>query len=564
MIRRAQVFLLGLIVLTAASSARAEAAGQAGQADLDEAMRLRVNANDMADLHKVIMHLEQALDKGLDDENGDFAEQMLSGALMERASIRVRAVINKPINDPRMQRVRRSAENDLRQVLVLDAPPPEARLMLAKLLVLPDGDRREARRQLDAYLELDELTPEERTEALMLRGRVQINFEKALADFDQAILLEPDVLEHQITRVLLLRAHNKADDALTAVEDLLEVDAENAAALLMMGEILREQGKLEQALAVFEQIQELVPEEPAPYQQGGEIYRELEEFDKAIDQFTRLLEVKPDSILPRIHRAEANVQAGQHEQAVADVDAILEKHPDFVPAVRMKAEIFASQQDWDRAIDVLQEFSERAPHVAEVSLQLAIYHLVDKQPQAAIEAYSRALIADSDNFLALRGRGDAYLNVGDHHAALSDFERAIQVESDDPELLNNFAWLLATSPDDDVRDGKRAIELARQASEATEYKKPHVLSTLAAAYAETGDFASAREWSQKAVAMNDPVHGDQLAKELKSYEEEKPWRERQTVDAAENDETAEASQEAEETAQDPEPATPIADSKATP
>ena len=560
MIQRARWLLFGLIVLTAASSAQAEGAGQA---DLDEAMRLRVNANDMADLHKVIMHLEQALDKGIDAENRDFAEQMLSGALMERASIRVRAVINKPINDPRMQRVRRSAENDLRQDLALDDPPHDARLMLAKLLVLPDGDRREARRQLDAFLNLEDLTPEERAEALMLRGRVQIKCAKAIADFDQAILLEPDVLEHQITRVLLLRAHNKAGEALTAVEDLLEVDAENAAALLMMGEILREQGKLEQALAVFEQIQELVPEEPAPYQQGGEIYRELHEFDKAIDQFTRLLEVKPDSILPRIHRAEANVQAGRHEQAVADVDAILEKHPDFVPAVRMKAEIYANQQDWDRAIAVLQEFSERAPHVAEVSLQLAIYFLVDKQPQAAIEAYSRALIADSDNFLALRGRGDAYLNVGDHHSALSDFERAILVEPDDPELLNNFAWLLATSPEDEVRNGERAIDLAKKASEATEYKKPHILSTLAAAYAESGDFASAREWSQKAVDMNDPVHGEQLMQELKSYQEEKPWRERQTAEAA-DDGAAEENQGPDETAQDAGPATPIADSKATP
>ena len=71
-------------------------------------------------------------------------------------------------------------------------------------------------------------------------------------------------------------------------------------------------------------------------------------------------------------------------------------------------------------------------------------------------------------------------------------------------MLNNFAWVLATSPDDDVRDGKRAVELATKAGELTERERAHILSTLAAAYAETGDFDAARKWSQKSVDMQRP------------------------------------------------------------
>jgi tetratricopeptide (TPR) repeat protein len=94
--------------------------------------------------------------------------------------------------------------------------------------------------------------------------------------------------------------------------------------------------------------------------------------------------------------------------------------------------------------------------------------------------------------------------------------------------LNNFAWVLATSPDDNVRDGKRAIELATKAAEMSSYSVPHILSTLAAAYAETGDFETAKKWSKKAVELgeNDETR-DQLAKELARYEEGKPVRERQ-------------------------------------
>ena len=76
------------------------------------------------------------------------------------------------------------------------------------------------------------------------------------------------------------------------------------------------------------------------------------------------------------------------------------------------------------------------------------------------------------------------------------------MEEDDEHLLNNFAWVLATSPDDEFRDGKRAVELATKAAEQTNYETPHILSTLAAAYAETGDFENAKKWSAKAVELS--------------------------------------------------------------
>ena len=53
--------------------------------------------------------------------------------------------------------------------------------------------------------------------------------------------------------------------------------------------------------------------------------------------------------------------------------------------------------------------------------------------------------------------------------------------------------MLATSPDDKLRDGARAVKLATKAAEASGYETPHILSTLAAAYAETGDFENAAE-----------------------------------------------------------------------
>ena len=117
--------------------------------------------------------------------------------------------------------------------------------------------------------------------------------------------------------------------------------------------------------------------------------------------------------------------------------------------------------------------------------------------------------------------------------------------SPDDGVLNNLAWVLATSTGDDLRDGKRAIELATLACEVTDYEAPHILSTLASAYAETGDFDEAIKWIEKGLEVNEEREitdllpeeeierqRASLQKELDSYRDKKPWRENQAEEEA--------------------------------
>ena len=167
--------------------------------------------------------------------------------------------------------------------------------------------------------------------------------------------------------------------------------------------------------------------------------------------------------------------------------------------------------------------------------QLALLYLAAKQPREAIRRFTRAIELDDANFLSIRGRSDAEISIGDHKAALVDLERALELKPADSGVLNNLAWLLATSPEEEIRDGKRAIELAEKACEETELQEAHIISTLAAGYAETGDFEKAREYSEKAVEAGGDAEEitEQLEKEFESYKAEKPWRERQEMEEAE-------------------------------
>jgi len=91
--------------------------------------------------------------------------------------------------------------------------------------------------------------------------------------------------------------------------------------------------------------------------------------------------------------------------------------------------------------------------------------------------------------------------------------------------LNAFAWLLATCHDPNLRDGTNAVVFAERAVAATKRKHVGYLDTLAAAYAETGQFAKAISIQQEAIALSQSGQEKRdLASRLKLYENNSPYR----------------------------------------
>src|SRR5262249_22046080 len=94
--------------------------------------------------------------------------------------------------------------------------------------------------------------------------------------------------------------------------------------------------------------------------------------------------------------------------------------------------------------------------------------------------------------------------------------------------LNSVAWKLATSTDDSSRDGKKALEVAKKACALSMQGDWQFLDTLAAAYAETGDFDNAVKCQKKAISM-EPSEKIQekfgLEERLQLYQKLKPFRE---------------------------------------
>lgn len=129
--------------------------------------------------------------------------------------------------------------------------------------------------------------------------------------------------------------------------------------------------------------------------------------------------------------------------------------------------------------------------------------------QEAIAAYSepirrlkKASSHDSALYLLLRAKADAHSQFGEFEAARECLRDAVSACAiDDWQNRNQVAWILATSTFEEIRNGKLAVEIATKAAELTDFKDAGTLDTLAAAYAETKDFAAAVSWEEKAVKL---------------------------------------------------------------
>jgi len=95
-----------------------------------------------------------------------------------------------------------------------------------------------------------------------------------------------------------------------------------------------------------------------------------------------------------------------------------------------------------------------------------------------------------------------------------------------PSALNDFAWFLATCPDDSQPSKKLAVTYATKACELSEWKEANFIGTLAAAYAEVGDFDAAIKYQRQAMDLGSDYPDKPVTeKALKLFQQRKPYRE---------------------------------------
>ena len=108
------------------------------------------------------------------------------------------------------------------------------------------------------------------------------------------------------------------------------------------------------------------------------------------------------------------------------------------------------------------------------------------------------------------------------------YEQAVKLDPNQAVALNDLAWLRATAPQAELRDGAAAVRLAERACELSGGKEARFFGTLDAAYAEAGRFDEAIRTAEKAqqlaVVAGDKEVAAAAEQRLALYRKQQPYR----------------------------------------
>ncbi len=185
---------------------------------------------------------------------------------------------------------------------------------------------------------------------------------------------------------------------------------------------------------------------------------------------------------------------------------------------------------WEHALAVTPDNQTAHQNLAAALWSKGRTAEANKHSRAAAIAHARTTLRDYPFDVATHNDlGVLLVQNGDVRGGIEQWEISLQLNPDDGNALNNLAWVLATYPADTIRDGKRAVELAAKATTLPGGGAPIVLRTLAAAYAEVGDFSKAIETGQRAsdlaTAQNNTSLRSTLRHEIELYWAHTPYRE---------------------------------------
>lgn len=545
-----------------------------GQADLDEAVTKKIGADTGKKLEKVADLLESAVAKGLSEDNKKFAQKMLASVQLELGQGLFGAFLQRQGATPALlekakELIEKSVENDPDSV--------DAQISWAQLNALPNGDQAAGLEAASKAIELIDDDNIKLSEVYVLRSRFQESDDDKLKDLNSALEAHPENKQAFETRIGLRLDKGEIDQAIKEVESLLQKEPLNMIVIRAAATALTQSDRNEDALSLLTKAIESQKDSARLeqlYQIRSDIHSMAGNSEAAIEDLNRASEYKPDDPLKLLRRAQLKIRNADVAGAKGDLRKAVRLEPRLalVPESLTLEYMIAMQEnrinDAISNVQKLVEFEKKNPNDNTFfQLELGRLYSIDKRNRQAIEVFDEYLVDHPTDIDALRSRGDAYLAVGDHKSAIEDYGKAIEaldkefggvgeLQAADEQappirgLLNNLSWVLATSPDDDVRDGKRALDLGKEAARLSDYAAPHILSTLAAAYAESGDLEKAIEYSQLGVdigdsivlqeetdearqAKSDELQLDQLREELKTYRRGETWREKQDIE--END-----------------------------
>lgn len=252
-------------------------------------------------------------------------------------------------------------------------------------------------------------------------------------------------------------------------------------------------------------------------QEGWVNRNDVVSLDNAIDHFTRQIRAEPTVAGWYQLRSTAWWEKGDQEMALADITDAIRQSPSDGWLYNSRANIYETKADYERAMADYNEALRHRPNESAIWGNAAWVRYVLKEYDKAITNATRAIELQRTHARSYRTRGLSRRAKGDDSSAIADFEQAIRFDPHGSDGYKWLAWVLATSNDRNLRDGKRALELATRACELADWNDYDCLDTIAAAYAQSGDFENAVKYGTQAFELAPASGREFIGKRLEFY-----------------------------------------------
>ncbi len=209
-------------------------------------------------------------------------------------------------------------------------------------------------------------TKQNKIAAYINRGgayRAKGDFDRAIADLDAALHLDPRSAAALIERASVFHAKGDLDRAIGDYDRAIAAWPQSAAAFYGRGEVYRAKDDLDRAVANYDRALQLDANLAAAYVSRAEVYRRKGDLDRALADYDAAIERDPDLVSARNSRGLAFSAKGDFDQAVVDFSKALELDPQFAEALLGRANAYRGKQDLERAKQDLEAASRFGPQL---------------------------------------------------------------------------------------------------------------------------------------------------------------------------------------------------------